>query len=155
MLKCLSGTGSSIQISSSNGAIGKCSSLSSSSSSALVRWQAIWCSAGEALSVLAGSGLVSVDELSSSLNVKWWHVLMRLLGNWGEYAWCVSCVAGLKDKFSLAETWYRHGALRREWEYLSFHSHCHNLHLPEQVVAQQCHLAWSWSDQIILLLCTS
>ena len=39
-----------------------------------------------------------------------------------------------------------------EWEYLSFHSHCHNLHLPGQVPIQKCHLGWSWSNQIIFFL---
>ena len=110
MHKCLSGTGSSIQKSSFSRAVGKWSSAyssysSSSSSSALVRWWAIGCSSGEWCSIQASS-----EESLSSSNVKWWHTVVRLPGCGGE---CGLGVAGLKDKFSHVETWYRCGALCR------------------------------------------
>ena len=128
MHKCLSGTGSSIQMSSSNGAVGsvQCSSSSSSSSSSSTssssRWhsgrnhwwgQTIHCSTSEECSVLSWSGLVSGDKLSSSLNDKWQHIELRLLCWWGECVQCVSGVAGLKDKVSPYNAWYRHGVLCR------------------------------------------
>ena len=101
MHKCLSGTGLSIQKSSSNGAVGKSSSSSSSQVTSrkgpLVRCQTT-CSTGEDCSVLPWSGLVSVDELS--LNDKQWNMELRLLCWWGECVWYVHDVAGQKDKFS-------------------------------------------------------
>ena len=116
MQKCLSGTGSSIQMLSSKGAVGKSSSSSSSSlvtswKESLVRQWAICCSTGEDCSILSWSWLLFNEEFSSSLNVKWWHTELRLLCWWGKYVWCVSGVAGLKDKFSLVEMWYRHSVL--------------------------------------------
>ena len=87
MHKCLSGTGSSIQTSSFSGAVGKYSS-SSSSSSALVSQGAIGCSTGEGCSVLAWSVLLSIEELSSSSNIKWWCTVLRLSGQQGECAVC-------------------------------------------------------------------
>ena len=37
-----------------------------------------------------------------------------------------------------------------EWVYLNFHSDCHNLYLPGQVLVQKHHLVWSWSDQMCI-----
>ena len=62
--------------SSSNGAIGKCSSTSSSLVTSWKESSVRWC---EDCSVLPWSGLLSVEELSSSSNVKWWHMELRLL----------------------------------------------------------------------------
>ena len=98
MHKCLSGTGSSIQISSFSETVGNW--CSSSSSSALFGWQAIGHSVSEDCSILPWSVLLSLEESSLSSNVKQQHTVLRLPGCLGEYA---RGVVGLKDKFSLAE----------------------------------------------------
>ena len=91
-------------------------------------------------------------NLCSGTNVKRQCMVMRLLGHWGEYAQCASGVTGPKDTFSLAKCDIGMVLYVEEWEYISFHFHCHNLCLPGQVLVQKCHLVWSQSDQIILLL---
>ena len=95
MHKCLSGTGSSIQISSSSEIVGKCSSVSSSSPTAtLGRWLAKVSSSDEWSSILGLS-----EDSPSSLYIRWQCTLLRepvdghTLG-----------VAGPKDKFSCVET---------------------------------------------------
>ena len=69
-------------------------------------------------SVIDEGHLVSKGLSSSKLlNTKWWHTGLWNLNFWGECMWCcsavVSGVLGLKDKFSLIDTRYIHGALLR------------------------------------------
>ena len=64
-------------------------------------------------------GSLVFTRLSSPelLNTKWWHTGLWVLNLWGECTGCysavVSGVVGSKDKFSLIEMWYTHGALLR------------------------------------------
>ena len=67
-------------------------------------------------------GLLSIEQLSSSSNINWWCTVLRLPHHSGEYAWGV--VGMIHDTGMVLYV--------VEWEYLSFHSHCHNLHLPGQ-----------------------
>ena len=65
------------------------------------------CCTGEDCSVLPWSWLLSVEGLSSSLNVKQWHTELWLLGVWsGCCAAVVSGMVGLKEMF---HTCQKHG----------------------------------------------
>ena len=103
MHKCLSGTGYSIQTSSSSETVGKCSSASSLSSAILGRWQANMSSSGEWSSILGLS-----EDSWFSLYVRWWHTVLREPGDGHTLG-----VAGPKDKFSCVETWNGHGVMHK------------------------------------------
>ena len=117
-------------MSSSSGAVGKFFSsavVSWKESSMLgvdVWWKFIWYFTSKEGPAPSWSGLLPsvlvLRGLSSSelLNTKWCHTCLWLLSLWNECTGCcsavVSSVVGLKDKFSLMEMWYIHGALLRE-----------------------------------------
>ena len=130
------GVWSSNQTSSSRGAVGKFSSDVSSLKNwpvlgGDVWWWFIWCCTGKGSSAPLLTGLLSgilechrwgslgLTGLSSSelLNTKWWCTGLWHLNLWGECTGCclavVSGVVGLKNKFSLTDTWYICGTLLR------------------------------------------
>ena len=72
------------------------------------------CSTGEDCSALPWNWLLSVEGFSSSLNVKWWHTELQILGVWsGCCAVVVSGVVSPKEMFSLIEMWQILDALLR------------------------------------------
>ena len=97
MHKCLSGTGSSIHTFSYSRTVGKCSSASSSSSSAILgKWQANNSSSGKWSSILGSR------EHSSPSS----YVRQKCTVLWAPGDGHALGVVDLKDKFSCVQAWY-------------------------------------------------
>ena len=112
-------------------------------------WRRIYSSLEWGVLQCCKCGSLVLTGLSSSelVNIKWQYTRLQLLNLHWECSRCcsavVSDVVGSKDRFSLMDTWYIHGALLRGVGILVW------------VLFWKCHLMWSKSDQIVFLLAGS